>query len=166
MVGDIEQLLLRTGLGYNLTENNNMLLGYAYVYSEPYVDGTENKTSLSEHRIYQQFITKQTFGRFNILHRYRFEQRFFDDDFRLRWRYFLSTNLSLNRKQMSDKTFYFSFYNEIFMNTKQVFFDRNRIYGGVGYRSTKNLRTEIGLMNQTTNKVSRNQLNLIAFYNF
>ena len=138
MVGDIEQLLLRTGIGYNLTaNNNNILLGYAYVYSEPYIAGTENKTSFSEHRIYQQFITRASFGRFNMLHRYRFEQRFFEDDFRLRLRYFVSTNASLNRKQMSDKTIYLSFYNEIFVNTKQVFFDRNRIYGGIGYRASK-----------------------------
>ena len=35
--GDLEQLLLRTGIGYDLSENNNnVLLGYVYVYSEPY----------------------------------------------------------------------------------------------------------------------------------
>ena len=73
-LGDTEQLLLRTGLGYNLSENNNnVLLGYAYVYSEPYAsDGSKN--SFSEHRLFQQFITRQTFGRFSIQHRYRFEE--------------------------------------------------------------------------------------------
>ena len=31
-IGDINQLLLRTGIGYNLTENNNnVLLGYAFI---------------------------------------------------------------------------------------------------------------------------------------
>jgi hypothetical protein len=35
-IGDLRQLVFRTGLGYNLTENNNnVLLGYAFVYSEP-----------------------------------------------------------------------------------------------------------------------------------
>lgn len=36
-VGDLEQLLLRTGLGYNLTpNNNNLLLGYGFIRSENY----------------------------------------------------------------------------------------------------------------------------------
>ena len=37
-IGDLEQLLLRTGLGYNLTENNNnLLLGYGFIRSENYI---------------------------------------------------------------------------------------------------------------------------------
>lgn len=166
-LGDTEQLLLRTGIGYNLTENNNNIhLGYGFIYSEPYISNTDNKTNFDEHRIYQQFITRQAFGRLSIQHRYRFEQRFFEDDFRLRLRYFSSLNISLNEKQMTDKTFYLSVYNEIFINAKQNFFDRNRLYGGLGYKISKNIRTEVGLMNQSTNNVSRNQLNIITFVSF
>ncbi|MFZ2897382.1 MAG: DUF2490 domain-containing protein [Saprospiraceae bacterium] len=166
-IGDTEQLLLRTGLGYNLSENNNNIhLGYAFIYSEPYIANTEEKTSFNEHRIYQQFITRQAFGRFSIQHRYRFEQRFFEDDFRLRLRYFLAFNVALNKKQMADNTLYLSAYNELFVNTEQNFFDRNRLYGGLGYRFSKTIRAEIGVMNQTTNNVSRNQLNVITFVNF
>jgi hypothetical protein len=52
-IGDIEQLLLRTGLGYNLTENNNNIhLGYAFIYSEPYLTNSDQKTNFNEHRIY------------------------------------------------------------------------------------------------------------------
>lgn len=98
MLGDTEQLLLRTGIGYNLTENNNnLLLGYAFIYSEPYIIGTENKIKINEHRIYQQYITRQTFGRFLLQHRYRFEQRFFEDDFNVRFRYFISINININK---------------------------------------------------------------------
>jgi hypothetical protein len=166
-IGDTEQLLLRTGIGYNLTENNNNIhLGYGFIYNEPYISGTDNKFNFNEHRIYQQFITRQSFGRVSFQHRYRFEQRFFENDFRLRLRYFLSTNISLNHKQMQDNTAYVSIYNEIFVNTDQAFFDRNRFYGGVGYRFTNTIRTEVGVMNQTTNSVSRNQLNIINFVNF
>ena len=168
LLGDTEQLLLRAGLGYNLTENNNnVLVGYAFIYSEPYVGDTEEKINFNEHRLYQQFITRQSFGRVSIQHRYRFEQRFFENnDFRMRLRYFLSTNIALNKPQMEDKTIYLSAYNEIFLNTEQTYFDRNRLYGGIGYRFNKNLRTEIGLMNQMVNTGSRNQLNIITFYNF
>lgn len=166
-IGDIEQLVLRTGIGYNLTENNNNVhLGYGFFYNEPYVEGSNDKTNFNENRIYQQFISRQGFGRFSLQHRYRFEQRFFEDDFRFRLRYFLSCNVALNRKQMADKTVYLSAYNEIFVNTEQTYFDRNRLYGGIGYRFSKLVRTEIGIMNQTTNMVSRNQLNIITFLTF
>ena len=166
-IGDTEQLLLRTGVGYNLSENNNNIhLGYAFIYSEPYLTDTEQKTNFNEHRIYQQFITRQSFGRIGIQHRYRFEQRFTEDDFRLRFRYLLGFNIAINTPQMQDKTIYLSAYNEIFINTEQNYFDRNRIYGGIGYRFSSKLRSEIGFMNQKSNDASRNQLNIITFFNF
>ncbi|WP_375583968.1 DUF2490 domain-containing protein [Cyclobacterium xiamenense] len=166
-IGDTEQLLLRTGIGYNLSENNNNLLfGYGFIYSEPYLGDTDAKTHFNEHRIYQQFITRQTTGRVSFQHRYRFEQRFFQDDTRLRLRYFLGITLALNRSQLLDHTLYLSTYNELFVTTTQPVFDRNRLYGGLGYRLSKYLRTEIGFMNQRTSNRSRNQLNLIAFVSF
>lgn len=56
IVGDLEQLLLRTGVGYNLSENNNnILLGYGYILSENYIGETDDKVSVNEHRIFQQF---------------------------------------------------------------------------------------------------------------
>ena len=101
--GDLEQLLLRTGIGYNLTENNNnLLLGYGYILSQNYVNGTDEKVSIKEHRIYQQFITKQMIGSVAVQHRYRFEQRFVEDDFRLRFRYFLVFNIPLTKKKLND----------------------------------------------------------------
>lgn len=166
-IGDTEQLLLRTGLGYNLSDNNNnILLGYGFIYSEPYIENTNDKTNNSEHRIYQQFITRQSFSQFSLQHRYRFEQRFFDGDFKLRLRYFLAVNFAITNKELIDNTFYLSAYNEIFINTQQNYFDRNRLYGGLGYKFSKLIRTEIGVMNQTTTKSSRNQLNIITYINF
>jgi len=166
-IGDLEQILLRTGIGYNLTENNNnLLLGYAFIYSENYLPNTDSKTDFSENRIYQQFITTQTIGRVNLQHRYRFEQRFFTDVFRLRFRYFLSFAIPLSRKVMADDTFYLSGYNEIFLNTSDNAFDRNRLYGGLGYRLNSKLRFEIGYMNQFLQNGNRDQINLFTFANF
>lgn len=165
-IGDLEQLLLRTGIGYNLTENNNnILFGYAYIHSQNYLSGSEDKLKLNEHRIYQQFITRQNFGRVFLQHRYRFEQRFVEDDFSLRFRYFLSFNLPINQKSMLDNTFYLSSYNEIFIQTEATPFDRNRLYGGLGYKINKNVRLEAGYMNQFLSRGNRDQINLIAFVN-
>ena len=166
-IGDLEQLLLRTGIGYNLTENNNnLLLGYGYIKSENYIGQTDDKINVNEHRIFQQFITKQHQNRLNITHRYRFEQRFVEDDFKMRLRYFLSLNFPLNHKNLEDKTWYLSSYNELFINTKNDLFDRNRIYFGTGYKLNKAIKFELGWMNQIFSSGSRDQINMIAFINF
>ena len=167
-IGDLEQLLLRTGIGYNLTENNNnLLLGYGYINSQNYIDNTDEKVTVNEHRIFQQFITRQSFSRVKLQHRYRFEQRWIDDaDFRLRFRYFLSLNIAINNSDIVDKTLYGSIYNEIFINDDQAFFDRNRLYFGIGYKLNKTAKFEFGYMNQFLNNGSRDQINLITFINF
>lgn len=163
--GDLEQLLLRTGIGYNLSENNNnILLGYAYIHSEPYIAGTDDKLKTDEHRIFQQFITKQQFGRVNIQHRYRFEQRFIEDDYKMRFRYFLSLNVPINKKEMDKNAIYASAYNEIFINTEgPTYFDRNRIYGGIGYCFNKSLKMEVGVMSQILSNSSRTQFQIMFF---
>lgn len=165
-IGDLEQLLIRTGVGYNLTENNNnILLGYGYILSQNYINEDE-KADVEEHRIYQQFISKQKMGRVSAQHRYRFEQRFVEDDFRLRFRYFLGLNVPLNNKELIDKTFYLSGYNEIFLNSEATVFDRNRLYGGLGYKPNSMFRFELGYMNQFFSIGGRDQLNMVAFVNF
>jgi len=162
-IGDLEQLLIRTGIGYDLTENNNnVLLGYGFILSQPYVNG-EKKENI-EHRIFQQYITKQKFGRFSLQHRYRLEERFLQDDFRMRFRYLLGLNIPINNKEMLPKTFYGSVYNEIFLNLNSPTFDRNRVYGALGYVINKNLRIEAGYMNQIQENKNRGQVQ-IGFYN-
>lgn len=167
-IGDLEQLLLRTGIGYNLTENNNnILLGYGFILGENYMDDTDLKNTSREHRFYQQFITRQKVSIVSLQHRYRFEQRFVEDDFKLRFRYFLSLNVPLNNKELTDKTFYLSAYNEIFLNTTQGnYFDRNRLYGGLGYKLNPKVKFELGYMNQFLANSNRDQINIITFINF
>jgi len=134
VVGDLEQLLLRTGLGYTFNNNkNNVLLGYGYILSENYIGNTEEKVSVNEHRIFEQFTSKQSIGIVTLNHRYRFEQRFVKADFKMRFRYFLGLNVLLSKKETN--RLYFSAYNEIFLNTKSSIFDRNRVYGGIRFKN-------------------------------
>jgi hypothetical protein len=166
LVGDLQQLVLRTGIGYNFTENNNnLLLGYGFIRSANYISNTDEKVNSNEHRIYQQFITKQNFGRLFLQHRYRLEERFFTNDFKLRGRYFLSLNLPLNHVAMVKNTIYLSVYNEIFMNSKSAIFDRNRLYGALGYVFNKNFKIELGFMAQTLERTNRNQFQIVLFNN-
>lgn len=164
-IGDLEQLLLRTGLGYTFNDNkNNLLLGYGYILSENYVGNTDDKVSVNEHRIFQQFTSKQNIGAVKLSHRYRFEQRFVESDFKMRFRYFLGLNIPLNKKEDGSSKYYVSAYNEIFLNTKTSIFDRNRVYAGIGYSINSKLRLEAGYMNQFFETSSRDQFNIITFF--
>ena len=161
-IGDLEQLLLRTGLGYNVADNTNLLLGYGFIRSENYGQSDE-KTVVNEHRIFQQVITKQNVIKLRLQHRYRFEQRFVEEDFRLRFRYFLGLAYPLWKETTTSKELYFSMYNEIFLNTEKDVFDRNRLYSGLGFRLNKLLRFELGYMNQFLNSGNRDQINMVCF---
>lgn len=165
VAGDLEQLLLRTGIGYSIADNSNLLLGYGFIRSENYIDETE-KIIVNEHRIFQQFITKQKIGDLRVQHRYRFEQRFVEENYRMRLRYFLALAYPLWKKEDAPNEFYLSAYNEIFLNTETTIFDRNRIYGGLGYRLNEMFRFELGFMNQVFNKGNRDQVNLVCFINW
>ena len=162
-VGDLEQLLLRTGLGYSFNDNkNNFLVGYGYILSENYINLNE-KLTVNEHRVFQQFVSKQNIKKLKLNHRYRFEQRFVEDNLKFRFRYFASINLPLSS---SENHYYLSAYNEVFLNTTSAVFDRNRLYGGLGYSFNKNLRIELGYMNQFFENNGRDQINCIAFLTF
>ena len=167
VVGDLEQLLLRAGLGYNLTENNNnLLLGYGYILSQNYLGASDIKVDVNEHRIYQQFQTKQSFGRYSWFHRYRAEQRWVEGDFRVRFRYMLNAKIALNNPTLVAKTVYLVVYDEIFVNTKGNKFDRNRLYAGLGYKPTSALSIELGYMNQFFNTGGRDQVNIGVFWKY
>lgn len=164
LLGELEQLLIRTGLGYNVNEYNNILLGYGFIDSRNIFFETNEIIKVNENRIYQQFISKHAIGKIKVQHRYRFEQRFIEDDFKLRYRYFLSLNVPLLK---GNEKYYISAYNEIFINSNEVnTFDRNRIYGGLGYKLNSNIKLEMGYMNQIFNNSSRDQFNVICFFNF
>tara|TARA_B110000027_G_scaffold28324_1_gene31078 strand:- start:126 stop:770 length:645 start_codon:yes stop_codon:yes gene_type:complete len=160
-IGNLEQLLLRTGLGYQIGEKSNLLLGYGYINSENYTGNENEKVTVEEHRIFQQFITKHSIGKLSLQHRYRFEQRFVASDFKTRFRYFLGLNVPFK-----DSKYYLSTYNEIFLNGASNVFDRNRVYGGLGYKISDGIKLEVGYMNQIFETSSRDQINLITFINF
>src|SRR5690606_687369 len=107
----------------------------------------------------------QSIGSINLQHRYRFEQRFVEDDFKMRLRYFLGVNIPLCVQEENPSKFYLSAYNEIFLNTESAVFDRNRLYGGLGYNISKNIRVEAGYMNQFFETDGRDQFNIMTFVN-
>jgi len=164
--GDLEQLLLRTGIGYNITENNNnLLLGYGFIHSQNYLDGLSEKKILDEHRVFQQYIGKHKVGRFYFQHRLRVEERFFTSSAKYRGRYFLGLNIPVTKKTMEVHALYLSAYNEIFINSHTPQYDRNRVYGALGFVLAKYLKVEFGAMSQLFQNKNRTQFQIVLFNN-
>lgn len=164
LIGDLQQLIVRTGIGYNLSENNNnLLMGYAFVHSQQYLPISDDKTGFDEHRLFQQFITRQHFGRWYLQHRYRLEERFLEDDFQTRFRYFLALNLPINQKTMADKAIYLSWYGEVFINGQAPLYSQTRLYGALGWMFSPHFRIEAGFMSQILETTARNQFQVALF---
>lgn len=174
VTSDLEQLLIRGGLTYKPKETNVLLtVGYANITTGEY--GESNATT-TENRIYQEAMYPVRMGnRIYLNHRFRFEQRFLEgDEFRTRYRFNLFMNIPLNQSEMSPNALYLAFYNELFIQgyakveagTETPFFDRNRFYTGLGHIINNGLRMQLGIMNQTTNNWSKNQLQISLHHSF
>ena len=165
-LGQRNQFLARAGLGYNLKpQNHNLLLGYAYIATDAYDEFDNNTSTKIEHRIYQQYLYKNKVGLNSLTHRFRLEERFFPNEFGLRARYFISLQKPLGSKTIAKGNTYLSAYNELFVDIKDPKFDRNRLYGGLGYGITESLRIETGYMIQAQKNITRGQLQLIIVNN-
>jgi hypothetical protein len=66
---------------------------------------------------------------------------------------------------MVKNTFYASLYNEIFINGQNELFDRNRLFGALGYVVNKYFRVEAGFMAQTLLNSNRNQFQIVLYNN-
>lgn len=163
-IGDLEQLLLRTAIQRHLGKQVVLSQGYGFIQSEPYVQN--EKKANTEHRLYQQLVLKNRFSRVYLNHRYRLEERFLEDDFRLRFRYFLQLNVPLNKNTLDKQAIYFSAYNEIFLHADSPVFDRNRVYAGLGYVFSPALRGELATMTQLRERTQRSQFQIVLFHNF
>jgi len=171
--GDLEQLLLRGGFTYVPKGTKaKFTLGYANITTGEYGEGN---STVGEHRIYQEALIPHSVGeRFKLTHRYRFEQRFVDDqDLRTRLRYNLFVNIPLNKSNLEKGAVYIALYNELFVNAQRStgngeveLFDRNRLYTGLGYSLRDNLRMQLAFMEQTTNSWSKGQLQVSLHHKF
>ena len=164
--GDLEQLLIRAGLTYDLPDIPvRLTAGGAHITSGAF--GSNDATS-GERRVYQEALVRQALGRVVTLqHRYRFEQRWVDgQDFRTRFRYALFGDVGLNGRGTGTGALYLALYNEVFINGELEIgrgqaverFDRNRFYVGLGYGVTDQSRLQTGYMIQTEPSGSKSQL--------
>ena len=164
--GDMEQLLLRGGVTYTTKKSDAIFtLGYANVTSGTFGGGD---VTSRENRIYQEALLPHKIGnRVDLRHRFRFEQRWVEDqDLRTRFRYTMFLNIPFRGDEIRKGSLYASFYDEIFINGQRgigddrevQLFDRNRLYGGIGYALADRGRLQFAYMIQTTDTFSKGQL--------
>ncbi len=159
-----EQLLLRTGLNYHFSDKAFVTAGYAYIPS--YIFDSEQKSpETEEHRIWQQFILTNKIGRVKFEHRYRIEQRWVNQDYKNRFRYRLMLFIPLNKPKIEAKTLFLGLYDEIFVNDKNTFFDRNRLYGALGYQFNKTTSVQTGMMHQQVSGFGKWYLQFALVFN-
>lgn len=142
---NFNQLLLRTGLNYHFAENATATLGYGFISTDPTFTEPDGEKNISEHRIYQQFVLRNSLGKFKFSHRYRLEQRFIDNpitgnDTQHRARYLLRITYPIS------ETWFLSGYDEVFINLQEPIFGQNRLYGAIGYKLTSAISVQFGYL--------------------
>lgn len=128
---------VKGGISYSINKNFTFLLGVGKYMT--YSDGGNfvKPVSANETRFWQQLTMNQYLERIKFEHRYRVEQRWFTTGYRNRFRYRLNMVLPINKRKVEPKTFYFSAFDEIFLTNKAPYFERNRVFTGLGYQFTK-----------------------------
>lgn len=164
-----EQMLLRGGINYHINNSVFISIGYAYITNYAFDKEQVSGVQVSENRIWQQFYTRNTIGRCLFEHRYRLEQRWIQSNNNTRYldriRYLLRVTIPLNKKEIEKNTLFLSFYDEIFINLTSSPYDRNRLYGGIGYQFLPNANIQIGYLAQTVNTTTKQYLQAAIFYN-
>lgn len=145
VTSNFNQLLLRTGVNYDISENAMATLGYGFILTDPTFADAPGEKDSSENRIFQQFVLRNKVGKFSFSHRYRLEQRFINvpgsgTDTQHRARYFLRITYPLS------EDWFLTAYDEIFINLQEPIFGQNRLYGAVGYKVNKDLSFQFGYL--------------------
>lgn len=147
----LSQGILRVGLGYALTEHSSAWLGYAYVPTmQPFTNDSRN-----EQRSWQQHLwsTVTEYGHLSL--RTRIEQRYRPEGSDVGWRFREQVKLLWPVDGWPDCSWVIS--DELFINANRTSwtnegFNQNRIFVGISYRIADQLRTEVGYMNQFSNR--------------
>lgn len=164
-----EQLLIRFGVNFHAGPSAIYSLGYGRITN--YLDNGDflNPTLSQENRLWEQIILRATYKRIRIENRYRLEQRWIKSDvttnYKNRIRYLLRVTIPLNNKELMKHTLFSTFYNEVFIHFAPNPFDRNRLYGAMGFQFNSKLSTQIGCLFQTVGAKSKYYLQIGANYN-
>lgn len=160
-----QQLLLRTGINYQLLPQSFASLGYCWVKTYPY-GSFPSKSIFPENRIWEQFQNKNQLGKVEWISRFRLEQRWVQGPvqgvdgswapgnavFSNRFRSLQRFSIPLKGTKIEDHSWYISCYDELLVqfgrNIGLNIFDQNRAYLAIGTKIPKVGRLEFGYLNQ------------------
>lgn len=158
---------LKSAVNYNFTKQLSVTGGLGTYHTYTTSGNFKHPLTNNEFRTWLQVMMVQTFGRIKIDHRYRMEQRWVTAGYRNRYRYRLNAIVALNHKTLTDKTIYATAFEEVFFTNKSPYFERNRIFGGMGYQLNNHVTFQAGYINQfdysTTKEFAKGYLQLTAF---
>ncbi len=139
---------IKTGVTYKASKLFSFLVG-AGKYATYSSGGNFKKPVLTnELRMWGQANLKNSIARLRIDNQVRFEERLINDNFKSRLRYRLNLIYLINKPKLEQGTFYGTAYNEIFVSTKPLTFDRDRIFAGAGYIFHSAFGLQIGWLRQ------------------
>ena len=153
-ITDWEQLLLRSGVNYQVNKHFTITLGQAYLRTFAYGEISGDPTR--EHRIYQDLNVKHSLGRIDWIQRFRLEQRFIAQEKDYNWgfaqrvRYQLQARIPLSAPRVEAGRFYLSLYDEFFFkfgaHGGPQAFNQNRAYAALGINLKGKNQLEAGYL--------------------
>jgi hypothetical protein len=167
------QAIIRPGVGYVISNTTSVWVGYAFVpTAEPFF-----KRTFNEQRFWQQLLWNNQFSFGSVTSRSRLEERFaprLGDDTGLRFRQMLKVSIPLTDAPaysvVASDEYFLNLNNTDWIPRKG--FDQNRAFIGMGYNFNKEIKSEIGYMNQYINlartPVNRNDhiLSINFYFNY
>jgi len=155
------QLLLRSGVGYKLNDKTSVVVGYAYIFTDPVGPASSN-----EHRIWQQ-LSFNIFGDgkgTTLKGRSRLEQRIFEGsgDLGVRFRQQLNLSVPLNDKLRA------VFYTEPFITFNTTNIGQRdglnvwRNFAGLSFPISKNISLSPGYLNQYVPLVGEDRIDHVT----
>ena len=167
IISNFNQLLPRVGLNYHIDESSIVTAGYAFIPTQNEFDKGWGKEMITENRIWEQFILRNSINRIKIRHRYRLEQRWVKagdiTTYKNRARYMFSVKLPISKNEESP--LFISLYDEIFLNISDNPFDQNRLFAALGYQVNKQMNIQLGYLRHRSGSLDLNRLQLALFLN-
>ncbi len=167
------QAIIRPGIGYAINNATSVWVGYALIpTAEPF-----SKRTFNERRFWQQLLWNDKFSFGSITSRSRLEERLaprLGDDTAMRFRQMFKISVPLTAAPayslVASDEYYLNLNNNDWGPRKG--FDQNRAFIGIGYNFNKEIKSEIGYMNQYINRpltsVNRNDhiLSVNFYFNY
>lgn len=140
------EVFLQSSIIYKYSKDVNFALGYTYIAGNSFSEKVE-----TQHQIWQQAIVEHRIFKGYMLHRFRLIENINNKPAVL-LNYQIAFEKPLQGRVLDVKEFYFSFFNEAFLNVSSFqtkFYTADWAFIGIGYKTPNAGRIEVGPLVQT-----------------